>query len=192
MDGLAESPDHDLVTLAQRGLPDAYGELVRRYQTEVFRVIYRLIGEPQEALDLSQEAFVNGYRGLSSFDQSRPFGPWIKRIAINLTLNWLQRRQVPTTSLTRDATMEGDHVELAVPDETTEPERVYLANEQHADLQQAILALPPQYRAVIELRHFQDLSYEEIATVLKLPLSDVKSYLFRARQLLRKRLEGTV
>ncbi|MCU0493907.1 MAG: sigma-70 family RNA polymerase sigma factor [Chloroflexaceae bacterium] len=193
MDSWAGLPEQRLLTLAQRGVADAYGELVRRYQGELYNVVYRLLGDQHESLDLTQESFVQAYNALASFDTSRPFGPWIKRIATNLALNWLQRRHVLTTPLTRPAQPGAEEPEeLALPDVSTEPERVYLAGERHELLRQALLALPPHYRAVIELRHFQELSYEEIAVALKLPLSDVKSNLFRARQLLRKRLEGEV
>jgi RNA polymerase sigma-70 factor, ECF subfamily len=180
--------DRQLVTLVLNGRPDAYGELVRRHQTAVYNIAYRLAGERQEALDLAQEAFVRAFSALESFDLERPFGPWIGRIATNLTLNWLQRRRVHTVPLTTEA--RDDQTEARrVPDYSAEPERVYLAGEQQAQLRQAILSLPPHYRAVIELRHFQDRSYEEIAEMLRLPLSDVKSHLFRARRLLRTWLE---
>jgi RNA polymerase sigma-70 factor (ECF subfamily) len=182
--------DQQLIVFAQGGQPEAYGELVRRYQADVFNVAHRLLGEQQEALDLSQESFVRGYQALDRFDPSRPFGPWIKRITTNGALNWLQKRRLPTLSLTHQATSNEPAEEWALPDETAEPERLYLAGERQTQLRTALLSLPPHYRAVIELRHMQDLSYDEIAAALQLPVSDVKSHLFRARQLLRKSLEG--
>ena len=190
MDLWAGLDDHELVTLARNGDPEAYGALVRRYQAHVFNTAYRLIGEQQEALDVAQEALVRGYNALDSFDVARPFGSWIGRIATNLALNWLQRRRVKTISLA-SATGEqcGEEHVLDLPDYDAEPERVYLARERQARLRGAILALPPRYRVVIELRHFQELSYEAIAETLDIPLSDVRSHLFRARQLLRRWLE---
>jgi RNA polymerase sigma-70 factor (ECF subfamily) len=184
-------PDPQLVAAARRGQPDAYGELVRRHQAAVYNVAYRLVGERQQALDLAQETFVRAYRALHSFDGERPFGPWVNRIAANVALSWLQRRRVPTVPLAGErADGAGDGAaELPLPDYAAEPERVYLAGEAQERLRRAILALPPPYRAVIELRHFQDLSYEEIAAALGIPLSDVKSHLFRARRLLRRSLE---
>jgi RNA polymerase sigma factor (sigma-70 family) len=182
--------DHQLVALALRGRPDAYGELVRRHQSAVYNAIYRLVGDRQEALDLAQDAFVRAYRGLDSFDTVRPFGPWIGRIAVNTALNWLQRRRVPTVPLARGVAGEAiEERELSLADDTSEPERVYLAGERQALLRGAILGLPPRYRAIIELRHFQELSYDEIAAALGISPSDVKSYLFRARRMLRERLE---
>jgi RNA polymerase sigma-70 factor (ECF subfamily) len=183
----ASLPDHQLVALTLNGRPDAYGELVRRHQTSVYNIAYRLAGDRQEALDLAQEAFVRAFTALASFDRQRPFGPWIGRIATNVTLNWLQRLQVLTVPLAREPLDERVEAQQ-LPDFSTEPERVYLAGELQAQLRQAIVALPPRYRAVIELRHFQECSYAEIAEVLHLPISDVKSDLFRARRLLRSLL----
>jgi RNA polymerase sigma-70 factor (ECF subfamily) len=197
MESLAALADHQLVTLTLRGRPDAYGELVRRHQSAIYNVVYRLIGDRQEALDLAQDAFVRAYSALGSFDTARQFGPWISRIAANTALNWLQRRRVPTVPLARNSSLSDGNIageadqdgELPLADDTSEPERVYLAAERKALLRGAILALPPHFRAVVELRHFQDLSYEEIAVTLGIALSDVKSHLFRARRMLRDRLE---
>lgn len=190
MDSWAGQADDQLITHALNGRADAYGELVRRYQALVYNIAYRLAGDRQEALDLAQEAFVRAYAALGSFDRARPFGPWIGRIATNTALNWLQRRGLATVPLVEThSDAGGEQYEPGPPDYSAEPERVYLAGEQQAAVRAAILALPPHYRAVIELRHFQDRSYEEIAEALGLPLSDVKSHLFRARRLLREWLE---
>jgi RNA polymerase sigma-70 factor (ECF subfamily) len=182
-------PDGELAGRALQGRAEAYGELVRRHQDAVYAVACRLVGEPQDALDLTQDAFVRAYGALGSFDRSRPFGPWIKRIVANLALNWLQRRGAPAMSLDEQSP-EGS----PAPKRTgalaggLDPEHAYLAAERQASLHRAILQLPPKFRVIIELRHFQELRYDEIATTLDLPLSDVKSHLFRARQLLRKHL----
>jgi RNA polymerase sigma-70 factor (ECF subfamily) len=190
MESWAALTDQQLVTRALRGHTEAYGELVRRHQTAVYNAVYRLAGDRQDALDLAQEAFVRAYSALGSFDTARPFGPWINRVAVNTALNWLQRRRVATVPLARGtADAPDDAVERMLADDTTEPERIYLAGEQQAQLRSALLALPPHYRAVVELRHFQELSYEEIAEALGISLSDVKSHLFRARRMLRARLE---
>ncbi len=185
-DAWSHLADGRLATLVGSGYPEAYGELVRRHQTAVYNVAYRLVGEREEALDLAQEAFVRAYHLLASFDSERPFGPWINRIVTNLALNGLARRRVPTVSL--DAA-NNTTTAWTLPDDSADPERLYLQGEHQARLRQAILALPAAYRAVVELRHFQECSYEEIAATLEIPLSDVKSRLFRARRRLRQWLE---
>jgi RNA polymerase sigma-70 factor (ECF subfamily) len=184
MNSFQNASDNELVAQTRGGQPDAYGELVRRHQSAVYNIAYRLVGERQTALDLAQESFVRAFRALDSFDVERPFAPWIHRIATNTALNWLARPRAPTVPLERD---DAKHT-LEIPDESNEPERVVMASERSARVRRAILALPPRQRAVIELRHFQDLSYDEIATALGIPLSDVKSDLFRARRQLRQSL----
>lgn len=168
----------------------AFGELVRRYQTAVFNVAYRLLGRRVEAEDAAQEAFLRAYRALDRFDLARPFAPWIKRITVNLCLNWLEsakgKPQLLATELSRDdqpVDMD-DWAQLA-----PSPEQTLVLEEQSTRLRQAILALPPNYRAAIELRHFQELNYEEMAEVLERPLSSVKSDLFRARKMLAEKLK---
>ncbi|MFN8539313.1 MAG: sigma-70 family RNA polymerase sigma factor [Thermomicrobiales bacterium] len=98
-DGVVLNPwealaDRQLVAQALNGRPDAYGELVRRYQAAVYNVAFRLVGERQEALDVAQDAFVRGFHALRTFDQERQFGPWIARVATNVALASLQRRRV--------------------------------------------------------------------------------------------------
>ncbi len=185
-------PDDQLIVQTQKGHSEAYGELMRRYQTIVFNIAFRLTGERDEAADLSQEAFLRAYRALASFDLTRPFGPWIKRIVTNLALNKIQQRQ-PTYSLEQERLNDrGESETLDLPDVSGEPEQLYLMVEKQTLIKQALLELPGHYRIVIELRHYQELSYEEIAEVLIIPLSDVKSNLFRARRLLRKWLEEKI
>jgi RNA polymerase sigma-70 factor (ECF subfamily) len=173
--------DRVLVLGARRGEVEAYGELVRRYQTSVFNVCYRLLGERREAEDLTQEAFIRAHARLAAFDTGRPFGPWIRRVAANLCLNHLERVTPASVSLNDELDLPVESAEL---DLETGRERA----EQADAVRAALYSLPPHYRAVVELRHFQELSYAEIAQALDLPISDVKSHLFRARQLLAKKL----
>ena len=173
--------DCELAIRARRGESEAFGELVRRYQGLVFNVCYRLVGERGEAEDMAQEAFLRVFQRLQLYDVERPFGPWARQVAANLCLN-----RMPTA---QPAAFDWDDERddpPASPESSPEAQRE--RNEGAEALRRALLELPPRYRAVIELRHFQDLSYAEIAAQLEIPLSDVKSDLFRARQLLAKKL----
>ncbi len=193
LSGRSGADDGSLAARTLAGDVDAYAELVRRHQTVVYNVAFRLVGERQTALDLAQDAFVRAYRALATFDQVRPFGPWIARVAASVALDWLERKRVPTVPLPRPpGRADGEPGEEALPDESAEPERLYLEAEEREAIRRAILALPPHYRAVVELRHFQELTYDEIASTLGIPLSDVKSHLFRARRLLRRSLGARV
>ena len=169
--------DRDLIVRARRGESEAFGELVSRHQSGVFNVCYRLLHEHGEAEDLAQETFMRAYDRLHTFDLEREFGPWIRRVAANLCLNYLESRRV-TAPLDeeRDA------------DQTLLPEAVTEVRERSEQIRAALSSLPPHYRVVVELRHYQELSYDEIAKELDMPLSDVKSHLFRARKILAEKL----
>ena len=174
--------DRDLILQARsRGneAGQAFGELVTRYQTGVFNVCYRILHEHGEAEDLAQESFIRAYDRIHTFDIEREFGPWIRRVAANLCLNHLESQKV-TTELDdeRDA------------DPTQRPEAVVEIGERSEQIRMSLASLPANYRLVIELRHYREMSYDEIAEQLNIPLSDVKSYLFRARKILAEKLHA--
>lgn len=180
--------DRDLIARTLAGQRDAFAALVHRHQQPVFSITCRLTGDREVARELAQETFLRAYRSLSTFDLERPFAPWLYRIATNLGLNWLKRRRLATVSLEQAAPGWENRFERELADSSPGPEALILQAERQARLWQEIAALPPEFRAVIELRHVQGLSYEEIARVLSISLGSVKSRLFRARQRLRKRL----
>ena len=171
--------DRDLLVRAVRGDNDAFGELVTRYQTTVFNVCYRILHERGEAEDLAQETFMRAYDRLHTFDLEREFGPWVRRIAANLCLNHLESQKVNAPlDDERDA------------DQSQRPEKQVEVKERSEQIRGALASLPAQYRVVVELRHYQEMSYDEIASELNIPLSDVKSHLFRARKLLAEKLHA--
>ena len=170
--------DRDLILRARRGDAEAYGELVKCYQTSVFNVCYRILHERGEAEDLAQETFMRAYNRLNTFDIEREFGPWIRRVAANLCLNHLEsQRNSAELDEERDT------------GESQGPEAVVEVHERSEQIRRALASLPAHYRIVIELRHYQEMSYDEIAAELNIPLSDVKSHLFRARKLLAEKLK---
>ena len=175
--------DRDLVRRARQGNTEAYGELVQNYQSLVFNVCYRLMGERCEAEDITQETFLRAFKHLEQYDPERPFGAWIRRVATNLCLNHYQ--MLEDASLPLD-----EELEHPLPGGSMTPELIQVQAESSEQVRAAIHSLPPVYRVVIELRHFQELSYKEIAEQLDLPLSDVKSHLFRARRLLAEKLRA--
>lgn len=172
---MVEPTDRDLVLRTRRGEVEAFGKVVKRYQQSVYNVCYRMLGERMEAEDLAQESFIRAYERLETFDVERPFGPWIRKVAANSCLNHIQAQKPESYELDE----ERDRSPAA---EGEEPESHLQDSEAAHEVQQAILSLPPHHRAVIELRHYQDMSYSEIAETLQLPISDVKSHLFRARR----------
>lgn len=177
------SSDQALLKRAQQGNSNSYGEIVDRYQRSVLNLCYRMMGTRQDAEDMTQDAFIRAFDRLHTYDLNREFGPWVRTIAANLCLNTLQRKANQHLSLDEQV-----NPKMNVSKKT--PEDYVQVQEQSEIIHQAVLELPPRHRAVIELRHYQALSYAEIAQALELPLSDVKSYLYRARNLLANKLEG--
>jgi RNA polymerase sigma-70 factor (ECF subfamily) len=175
--------EQELVARVKQGDVEAYGDLVGLYQTSVFNVCFRLLGERTEAEDLAQEAFLRAYRRLELFDDKRPFGPWIRKIATNLCLNHLKWQ---TNYL---STMYEEEYTSNQVSHSTKTELIVHHNELQDSIRMALLKLPYQYRIAIELRHFQDMSYEEMASYLGLPLNTIKSHLYRARKKLSKLLK---
>jgi len=157
---------------------EAFDDWVHRFQTDVFNVAYRMLGDAQDAEDAVQETFLKAYRSFQPYDAQRPPGPWLKKIAANVCLDRLSRRQ----PLPLDE-------EYPFSSSEPGPEWQSLARERNRRVRDALLSLPPRYRMVIELRHFQELSYAEMAEELGRPLSDIKFDLFRARQVLSRRLK---
>jgi RNA polymerase sigma-70 factor, ECF subfamily len=170
--------DRDLIFNARHGDAAAYGELVTRHQASVFNVCYRILHEHGEAEDMAQETFIRAHGRLGSFDIERPFGPWIRRVAANVCLNHLESQKAST---------ELDDEKDA--DASPGPEKQVEVRERSDQIRAALASLPANYRIVMELRHYQEMSYDEIASELKIPLSDVKSNLFRARKLLAEKLK---
>lgn len=161
------------------GDADAYALLVERYGGRVYNVALRITHEPEAARDCAQDTFIRAYRALHQYDPTYPFGPWILRIATNTSLNLVQRGR-------REITME----ELPEDPAPTEagPELTSLRREELAEVLAAMAELPPAYRAALTLRHLQELSYQEVADALGLPLGTVKTHLHRARAALKVRL----
>ena len=168
----------------------AYRELVKRYQSMVFSVALRMVRQSQDAEDITQETFVRMFGALQRYDPSRPFAAWLMTIASRLSIDHLRRRRVrPISLFQREAGSDEERV-IDVRDPGLGPEDVTSHREEERRTEELIDSLPPHYRIVVLLRHQQDLSYDEIARTLDLPLGTVKARIHRARALLKKRLEG--
>lgn len=179
---MAVAGEDALIMQVQTGDLDAYGEIVREYQTSVFNVCLRILGDVQEAEDLTQEAFLRAYRNISQYDPARPFGPWMRVLAANLCYNHLKKARLVRVPLE-------DEREILKDDSQRSPEILLeLAQESHS-LYRKIWQLPEIQRVALELRHFQGLSYQEMAEAMDLPLNTVRSHLYRARRKLAELLE---
>ena len=177
---MTPAQEREWVRRARAGDQAAFGEIVHCHQQAVFNVAYRLLQNIHDAEDAAQEAFLRAYQFLGTFDLDRPLEPWLKQIAANVCLNRLEGRKSYSTL---------DDELAPVPDPNPGPEALSLLQDRDERIRFELHRLPPRYRIVVELRHFQGLSYEQIARELSQPLSDVKSNLFRARKLLADRLK---
>lgn len=170
--------DAELAAQVIAGSEQASRELVRRYERPVFNLIVRMVRDPALAEDLAQETFVKMFAHLSSFDARYKFASWLLKIAHNTTIDYLRRPRPAAVSL--DDSDEQGRVSLEDQREPSPAE--LLEHRELADvLDAAIDRLRPEYRQVVVLRFQEELSYEEIADVLGLPIGTVKSYLHRAR-----------
>ncbi|NPV67342.1 MAG: sigma-70 family RNA polymerase sigma factor [Anaerolineae bacterium] len=178
---------HEWVEAALEGDQRAFGLLVEHYQTAVFNLAYRMLGEPQEAEDAAQEAFLRAYANLSRYDPERSFKTWLLSIASNHCIDRLRKRRLTWLSIEEE---EGVSVHPALVSTAAGPEEAYLEQERSADIQALLARLPPDYRLVVVLRYWYDMSYTEIAEALNTSESAIKSRLFRARQTLADLMEG--
>lgn len=187
--------DHDLVERARKGSEKAYRELLGRYQRPVFSLVYRMVRDREQAEDLAQETFVRVFNNIERYDPAYKFSSWIFKIATNLTIDWMRRKEVPTVSLdgSRFATT-SDEIEastITVESRDENPEELLVSKELGSEIELAIGKLRPEYRQAIVLRHIEDRPYEEIAQIMALPLGTVKTYIHRGRNELREMLAHT-
>jgi len=182
--------DADLVRRCLSGDQRACRDLVRRYERPVYSVLMRVVRRAEDAEDLVQETFVKVFRALDRYDVERPFSAWIFTIASLLAIDHLRRRRVQTVSLSVSDPGSGEERTMDVEDKGLKPDEITSNREEESATEQLIDGLPEHYRIVVLLRHQQDLSYEEIAEALNLPLGTVKARIHRARALLKDRIQG--
>ncbi|HMD90359.1 MAG TPA: sigma-70 family RNA polymerase sigma factor [Anaerolineaceae bacterium] len=173
----------DLVLQSRQGDRNAYGELVRRHYPGVVRVVFRMCSDTTLAEDASQEAFIRAWLNLPSYQLTAPFRSWLYRIAINVALDQLRRKQ--------EESLEEEQVML-VKDTAAGPETSLIEKERAAMIQKAMQELPAAARSVLVLREYGELSYQEIAKALDIPIGTVMSRLNYARTRLREVLKGVL
>jgi RNA polymerase sigma-70 factor (ECF subfamily) len=168
--------DGEIIDTVKKGDRDAYREIVERYKRRAYHMALGLVGDPQDALDVSQNAFIKAYKNIKRFDTGRAFMPWFYRILRNLCLDHIRRskrlREVPLSEV------------LIVADDSVE-------RETHLALRRAIDALAVEQREVVMLHYFEGLSYREMASTLDKPMGTIMSTLYHARQKLKVALKGT-
>jgi RNA polymerase sigma-70 factor, ECF subfamily len=189
----AQLDDRTLVERILGGERDLFTTLVGRYEKRLINYVYRITHRYEEAHDLAQEIFVKVYLALDRYDPKYQFSTWLFRIAQNSAIDALRKKSISEVPLARPMTDEepsGKEREFA--DDGISPYRALKNKQLSAAIDHAVSQLPSDYRELIQLRHFAELSYEEIASMKKLPLGTVKNKLFRARNLLKESLGSFV
>ncbi|MCK5075753.1 MAG: sigma-70 family RNA polymerase sigma factor [Calditrichia bacterium] len=182
--------DLDLIERVLNGDERAYERLVTDYHNLVFGIVLRLVGNKTDAEDLVQEVFVKVYRYLDRYNGEFAFATWIIKIASNHSIDFLRKSKLKTTSLDVNADEKesgGSFKQYAA--NTPAPDKVLLKKEQKKIIEDAIDELPEKYRVIIVLRHTEEKNYDEIAMLLNIPIGTVKARLFRAREMLNKKLK---
>jgi RNA polymerase sigma-70 factor (ECF subfamily) len=179
-----ETEETMLISACKKGDHDAFSVLVQRYQRRVFNLVFRMVQNYEEANEITQEAFLAAWQGLPAFRGDARFSTWLYRIAYNCALKQLEARK-------RDrALQEALQVEQFNESDEDAQHTAHLEMLDNRELIQAQLSqLPTKYRIVLVLRHLQDMTYEEMAEVLTMPIGTIKTHLFRARNLLKERLQ---
>lgn len=174
---------------AKRGIEEAFAYLLNRYNRAVYDYCRRIV-RGEDARDLAQETFVKAFLSIGSFDERRPFAPWLFSITHNLVVDYLRKKRVPTVAAT--VTDGEDDRQFEFPDRTRAPDELLARKEFGRTIENALYELEDKYREVLILRHREGFSYEEIARILGLPVGTVKVRIHRGREQMKQKLAGLV
>ena len=182
-----EENDHSIVRAVLSGDKDAYGALVVRHSQSVFRVAFRITGNEADAEEVVQEAFLRGYQRLESFESRSEFGTWIYRITVTCALNMMNKRKIEATHQIAEGADPGQR-QVQIADSAAGPERLLMSREIESMHKAAMQSLTATEQTAFVLRHMEDQSTEEIASVLHIAPNAAKQAVFRAVQKLRRGL----
>ena len=179
--------DFQLVQAAlEKGDQNAYAELMRNYRDTLYFMMLKMTNNPADADDLTIEAFGKAFKNLKQYTPDYAFSTWLFRIASNNCIDFIRKRKMnESVSITlNEASEGGDDLADILPSDTRNPEEDIIRNQKIQALRDVVDRLKPHYKILIELRYYRELSYEEIAAELNLPIGTVKAQLFRARELI--------
>jgi RNA polymerase sigma-W factor len=181
-----KSEDRVLVERCLKGEERAFEELLRKYRNSVYSICYRMVRNQTDAEDLAQDVFIRTFSVLDRYDPSYPFSSWLFRITSNLCIDFLRKAKGGMVSL--DQPIEGSEgsIQRQLPSDVVKPDREMENKEMMAALEEAISVLPEHYRIIVILRHQEQMSYEEIADDLGIPLGTVKARIHRARNMIKE------
>jgi RNA polymerase sigma-70 factor (ECF subfamily) len=165
---------------------ESFERLIEKYQHVAYNIAYRMVGNEEDAKDITQEAFIKVFKSIASFREDSSFSTWLYRIVMNTCKDELRKKKLKVISIDRDIEVGESSVSFEIPDHTYSPEVVYEKKQLHAMLSQALTDLPEQNRIVVIMRDVQGFSYEDIAECINIPVGTVKSRINRGRHMLRE------
>ncbi len=181
--------DESYVKSALKGDQRAYQKLTEKYRRPLQFHVSKMVKESEQVEDLVQEALVKAFDNLESYNSSYAFSTWLYRITTNHTIDYLRKKKLKTTSIDKPIKTREGELSIELPDDDAETDRAIIKRQRKKIITAAIKNLPDKYRTVIEMRHIEELSYQEISEQLDLPLGTVKAHIFRAREMLYKALK---
>lgn len=176
--------DIQLVIRAKDGDQKAYAELMQRYKDSIYFMALKMVNNKDNAMDLTVETFGKAFENIEKYKPDFAFSTWLYRIATNNCIDFIRKKKLNVVSMNSMVDEEGDDRPLQIKSDTLNPEETSIKKQQNEQLKLIVDKLPSRYRTLIVLRYYDELSYEEIAQQLDLPLGTVKAQLFRARDLL--------
>ncbi|HLP56442.1 MAG TPA: sigma-70 family RNA polymerase sigma factor [Fluviicola sp.] len=191
---LSDKAKYDLVLVdaARNGDQAAFASLMERYRESIYFMMMKMVRNSDDADDLTIEAFGKAFSRLDQYSPSFAFSTWLFKIASNNCIDFIRKKRIKLTSMDTGYTNEeGESIRIDAKAQTRDPEETIIHNQKVKHMRQLVSKLKPRYRELIEKRYFEELSYEEIADELNLPLGTVKAQLFRARDFLAQMMEQT-
>jgi RNA polymerase sigma-70 factor (ECF subfamily) len=178
--------DFDLIDEARStGNQKAYAELMERYRKPLYHTVLKMVKNTDDAEDLTIEAFAKAFRGLEKFKKEYTFSTWLFRIATNNCIDFIRKKKIDTLSITSTFKDDiGEEVGIEIKDDSLDPQEEAIKTQKIELMQMVVNKLPIKYQRLVDMRYFQELSYEEIADKIDIPLGTVKAQLHRAKELL--------
>ena len=178
--------DYRLVLEArEKGNQHAFAQLLERYRSSVYYTILKIVNNADDAEDMTIEAFGKAFHNINKYTSDYAFSTWLFKIAVNNSIDFMRKKRIQTHSLNQDSPDgESVYMTLDLKAPTLDPEEKFIHDQRAELLKEIVATLHPRYKQLIQLRFFDELSYEEIAAKLKLPIGTVKNQLFRAKDLL--------
>lgn len=180
--------DVELIRRTKTGDLSAFEELFHRYQKRVFNIVYRLVGNENDAAELTQEVFVKVYNSIARLRAEEAFATWLRTVAVNVCRDFGRRKPPPMESLDAEIQLDDGEVGRDIADSAPGPEKTLLAADRQRAIRRAVASLVPEHREVVMLHHLEGMDVKEIAKLSGSPVGTIKSRLARAREELRRKL----